>query len=220
MVGSPASPVRRGRRRTMTAGAADKLDGQKGRDHEVLAVAIDLFWEQGYAATSVQDVADRLGMLKGSLYYYIKGKEDLLKRIFQDSHAEGLRIIDGVRASGLPPLEQLRMFINEWALWYLTNFKRTSLYAREWRQTGPDLREDVIRQRQEYDRFLVELITAAQESKDLDPSIDSRLATFYVMSAVSSIPDWYYRSRSRPASMVAEAYTDYSLRLLGHRPPV
>ena len=46
----------------MTASPTTNLDGGKGRDREVMQAAIELFWEKGYAATSVQDVADALGI--------------------------------------------------------------------------------------------------------------------------------------------------------------
>src|SRR5690242_13433489 len=46
----------------------------KKRDREVLDTAARVFYERGYSDASVQDVADELGILKGSLYHYIKTK--------------------------------------------------------------------------------------------------------------------------------------------------
>ena len=54
---------------------------RRRREREVLDVAARLFHERGYADTSVQDIADELGILKGSLYHYIEVKEDLLFRL-------------------------------------------------------------------------------------------------------------------------------------------
>ena len=45
---------------------------------EILDSAAKFFYTKGYHATSIEDVARDVGMLKGSLYYYIKSKEDLL----------------------------------------------------------------------------------------------------------------------------------------------
>ncbi|HYA62046.1 MAG TPA: TetR/AcrR family transcriptional regulator, partial [Candidatus Sulfotelmatobacter sp.] len=48
------------------------------RLEEVLQSAANIFFTKGFHATSIEDVARDVGMLKGSLYYYIKSKDDLL----------------------------------------------------------------------------------------------------------------------------------------------
>jgi TetR/AcrR family transcriptional regulator, cholesterol catabolism regulator len=49
-----------------------------GRVEELRIVAARLFRDQGYDATSMQDIADEMGILKGSVYHYVRTKEDLL----------------------------------------------------------------------------------------------------------------------------------------------
>jgi AcrR family transcriptional regulator len=91
-----------------------QLDGGRARDREVIEAAVEIFWEKGYANASVQDVADRLGMLKGSLYYYINSKESLLVKIFDDSHAEIKDITDvavGSEGSALERLSRLALSV-------------------------------------------------------------------------------------------------------------
>ena len=56
------------------------------REQQILDAAAVVFYEKGYAAASIQDVADAVGILKGSLYYYIDSKEDLLFEILRDAH--------------------------------------------------------------------------------------------------------------------------------------
>jgi DNA-binding transcriptional regulator YbjK len=58
---------------------------RRNRSDEILQAAIEIFHQKGYAAASIQDVADTVGVLKGSLYHYIDSKEDLLARIFEGS---------------------------------------------------------------------------------------------------------------------------------------
>jgi AcrR family transcriptional regulator len=57
-----------------------------------------VFYAKGYDAASLQDIADRLGMLKGSLYYYIQSKEDLLYDVIKAAHEEGLATIESLAA--------------------------------------------------------------------------------------------------------------------------
>ena len=48
------------------------------KEQEIITVAARLFKEKGYRATTLEDIAAAVGMLKGSLYYYIQSKEELL----------------------------------------------------------------------------------------------------------------------------------------------
>jgi AcrR family transcriptional regulator len=193
------------------------LDGRRARDSEVIEAAVDLFWEKGYASTSVQDVADALGMLKGSLYYYIKSKEDLLKKIFEDSHAEVREITESVLALEQPSIDRLRIFIERYAGWYLLNLRRAALYTREWRHASPELRKVMASQRQYYNRVGMSLIDDAKEAGATDKSLDTRLAAYFIMSAVSSLPDWYRYTNVADAQNVAAGYADLAMRTLaGH----
>jgi AcrR family transcriptional regulator len=51
------------------------------RPEEIIAAALDLFVERGYASTRLQDVAARAGVSKGTLYLYFENKEDLFKAV-------------------------------------------------------------------------------------------------------------------------------------------
>ncbi|WP_305821660.1 TetR/AcrR family transcriptional regulator [Massilia brevitalea] len=55
------------------------------RPQELLAAAIDLFVERGFAATRLEDVARRAGVSKGTLYLYFENKEELFKAVVRNS---------------------------------------------------------------------------------------------------------------------------------------
>jgi AcrR family transcriptional regulator len=48
---------------------------------DILDVAAQLFAAKGYSGTSIRDVAERVGMLSGSLYHHIKSKDDLFLQV-------------------------------------------------------------------------------------------------------------------------------------------
>jgi len=75
---------------TSSRSAPPSARGQRnGRDStregEILTAAARIFREKGYHGTSVQDIAEAVGLLKGSLYHYIRSKEQLLARLFEGS---------------------------------------------------------------------------------------------------------------------------------------
>ena len=190
------------------------LEGRRPRDAEVIETAVRLFSEKGYAATSIQDVAAAMGLLKGSLYYYIDSKESLLRKIFEDSHREVQEIAERHRAGEAPPVERLRAFLTEYALWYLTHLQRASLYAREWRYASEELRGVMAKQRKYYDEVLHGFLDELKESGELDATLEPKLATYFVMSAVSSLPDWFNPNSRQSAKSVATDYADMALKLL------
>lgn len=58
---------------------------KEARPQELLAAALDLFVERGYASTRLEDVARRAGVSKGTLYLYFTNKEELFKAVVRDS---------------------------------------------------------------------------------------------------------------------------------------
>lgn len=56
---------------------------KEARPAELLAAALDLFVERGFAATKLDDVAARAGVSKGTLYLYFASKEELFKAVIQ-----------------------------------------------------------------------------------------------------------------------------------------
>jgi AcrR family transcriptional regulator len=55
------------------------------RPQELLAAAIDLFVERGFASTRLEDVARRAGVSKGTLYLYFENKEELFKAVVRNN---------------------------------------------------------------------------------------------------------------------------------------
>lgn len=58
---------------------------KQARPQELLAAALDLFVERGYAATRLEDVAARAGVSKGTLYLYFTNKEELFKAVVREN---------------------------------------------------------------------------------------------------------------------------------------
>lgn len=65
----------------LPAGARQRR--KEARPHELLEAALDLFVEKGFAATRAEEVAQRAGVSKGTLYLYYPSKEELLKAVIE-----------------------------------------------------------------------------------------------------------------------------------------
>jgi AcrR family transcriptional regulator len=179
---------------------------RRNRRQDVLEAAIRVFHKKGYASASIQDVADEVGVLKGSLYHYIDSKEDLLARIFEDSAGHFMEMLDEACGLDERPVERLRSFGSNCSLWYLKNIERVAIYATEWKHLTGRRRKEVVAIRETYERRLAELIGEVKEAGETTPDLDVNFATYFIFGALNGLPDWYRRRGNDAAEKIADAY--------------
>lgn len=207
----------------MPEAAADAIPAEpkrrRKRDAEILDAAVRVFCERGYAAATIQDVAEVVDMLKGSLYYYFPSKEQLLFRILGDAHDQVLEIFDEILALDVTPIERLRAFLERHLNWYLTNLELARVTFHEWKNLTGDLLDEQTERRRSYDEFVRNLIRACQRAGDINPDLNITYAANYLLGAINAVPDWYRRDGRDPASTVAHIYADLTLVMLTNAGP-
>jgi AcrR family transcriptional regulator len=88
---------------------------KESRPAELIAAALDLFVERGYAATRLDEVAARAGVSKGTLYLYFESKEDLFKAVVRETIVPLLEEYQrGVARSDASSAELLAAFLRSW----------------------------------------------------------------------------------------------------------
>lgn len=192
---------------------------RRNREPEILAAAIQVFHKKGYAAASLQDVADIVGVLKGSLYHYISSKEELLARICVESHKQSSVIMQESLDAADNPLDQLRAFLHATAIWYLNNIERVSIYFNEGKWLTGERLETVQAQGREFNTFIRSLIDKSRGENDVRTEIDPRVAAQLIIGALNSIPSWYRPDGLYSAEEVADIYTDMALASLSNPVP-
>jgi AcrR family transcriptional regulator len=149
----------------------------------------------------VQQVADRLEILKGSLYYYIKTKEDLLFRLVEEVHDEVDEVLAGVmEEEGLSPLERLRVYAERQVEYNAHNLVRISIYYHDIDQLSDSRRQQVDRRRRSHEREIVGLIEEAQADGDAATDLDAKVLSNCLFATIIWIYRWY-----RPRGPVSAA---------------
>lgn len=88
---------------------------KESRHAELLAAAIDLFVERGFAATRLDEVAARAGVSKGTLYLYFQSKEDLFKAVVTETLVPLLANFErSLAAANTSNAERLALFFRVW----------------------------------------------------------------------------------------------------------
>lgn len=169
---------------------ARRATERRNRDALILSEAISLMANNGYADTSMQDLADRVGILKGSLYHYFGSKEELLFRILLDAHRQSAQANAELREQDLGPSERLLLTLRTVCRGYIDNTDRSRLYFAEGRQlTGDRLKtlRDLQRQWRDDLRALVDDVLESGESIS---TADPALLTQFAISGLNSFLTW------------------------------
>ncbi|MFI6290708.1 TetR/AcrR family transcriptional regulator [Nonomuraea sp. NPDC050790] len=74
-------------------------------------IALRLFTEQGYEATSLREIAEELGVTKAALYYHFKTKDDIVASLADDRVAEIEELLDWLRSQPRTPETRRELII-------------------------------------------------------------------------------------------------------------
>lgn len=187
------------------------------REREIIDAAARLFDERGYAATSIQDVADAVGILKGSLYYYIDSKEDLLFEILQDCHHASMRRLWQWQQVEGDALVRLRAFVEGHVLANLQDLVKIGVFLHDFRSLSEKRREAIVADRDVYDRYLRGLIEEGQQDGLVDPDADPKLTAMALLGMMNWVYQWYTPAgRVKPVDL-ARQFADLALSGLAVR---
>jgi AcrR family transcriptional regulator len=81
---------------------------QSGTRPRIQEVALELFTEQGYEATSLREIAERLGVTKAALYYHFKTKEEIIGSLIDDRLALLRELVDWAQSQAQPRTPEVR----------------------------------------------------------------------------------------------------------------
>jgi TetR/AcrR family transcriptional regulator, cholesterol catabolism regulator len=162
------------------------------RDSEVLEAAARVFAERGYAKASVQDVADDLGISRGSVYHYIDTKEDLLYSLLEQV-AAGLDLLheEVATAEGLAPLERIALYVRLLVLNNLDNLMPISVYYHDVEHLSEARRTRLQRRGRGHRRYLISLINEAQSQALIDAGRDPRVVADCILATIVWTYSWY-----------------------------
>lgn len=150
-----------------------------------------MFHIKGYSATSLKDIADAMGLLKGSLYYYIDSKEDLLFGITMAIHELALQNLENTEALIAPSDERLSYFVEHHLLGFANNLPMVRVFYTEYGMLTGERRRQVMDERRRYEQFTVSLIEQGQSDGCFCPNLDARLMATAILTMTNSIYIWY-----------------------------
>jgi AcrR family transcriptional regulator len=190
------------------------------REDEILEVAARIFAEHGYATATTQQIAEELGIQKGSLYHYVKRKEDLLFLVAMRMSEHSVAMYDEVRArTDLNAIERLALCINLHVHFAVGHQHALRAWYRNEHRLNPDRRAILAERSEPGTRLVIGLIAEAQAEGLADPTADPEILFKLYIAAVRSICEWYDPETSPSVEVLARTATDFALLgMVGHSP--
>jgi TetR/AcrR family transcriptional regulator, cholesterol catabolism regulator len=211
----------------------DELSGRQRekwlrRQREIYEVAARVFHEKGYEQTSMDDIAEAVGLLKGSLYHYIDSKEDLLYGIAKAVNkvvADRMAYNESLEG---PAIERLRVQFHGHTLTAAHDLDFLTLvqvYYHEFRSLTREHQEEVMELRRSYQTYTSDRIRLAQSEGSVCPDLDADVIAPAILTLLNGVLLAYRTGRHPDWDHLADNYTEFIMQGLRcppehtHRPP-
>jgi len=202
-----------------STGTTDTNEVSAGRQL-VLDTAARLFRAEGYAGTSLRDIAGEAGMRAASLYHYFDSKDAIVGEVLRIGVEQ---VFDKVRAAveALPPEADAQVLLQTAVHTHLQGMHGLQDYTcanlRIFGQVPAHVREAHLPTRDAYERYWVQVLARCARQGGFDHQRDLRLARLFLFAAMNGTLDWF-QGGAVSLKAVADEMTELVLQCLRQRP--
>jgi AcrR family transcriptional regulator len=164
------------------------------RREELTRQAARLFAQKGYHGTSIGEIAEALGVQKGSLYAHIDSKQDLL----YETMVEGARAFHaGLDAipEDVRPVEKIRFALRSHLRVVADQLDVATVFVQEWRYLEGERREEILGERRRYEERIRALFREGRDRGELRSDLDDATAALLALSAANWAYTWLQSGR-------------------------
>ncbi len=179
-------------------------------DAIVLAVAGRLFRENGFAATTVRDVAAAAGMLPGSLHYRFPTKDSLLVELMERGMVQAIERVRAAIEVEDTPLKKMRSALRAHLSLLVEGDDAIYVNLYEFRSVTGQARDRILRVRDAYEALWEGMLHAAVGAGVIRAGVDVRMVRFLLLGAVNWSAQWYDQNQGYTPEEVADAFFSIS----------
>ena len=182
------------------------------KKEEILKSAASILAEKGYYGTTMEEIAARLLMTKGSIYYYFKDKQDLLYQSQKILLEQSMVNLEEVLKLDLPAKEKLEKAMYVHLEFLISELSTFAMGIKPEQVFNGEYLEDILRLRVEYAKCYDELIAEGIESGDFE-TVNVRVARNIILGAMNWVVQWYSPEK-KDNGEVAEMISEYLLKIV------
>ncbi|HEU5150638.1 MAG TPA: TetR/AcrR family transcriptional regulator [Iamia sp.] len=208
-----AISLRRKRRRDSANARSDT------RWTSILDAAATVFHRRGYAATTLDEIADEVGINRASLYYYVGTKADLLAAIVKEPLSRFATALEEVAARDVPPRETVRLLVVTHMELLAESYPQLMIYLGEnLHREDPDMAALVRRNGQRHIKLLADAIQQCKDDGEFRDDLDARLAAMGILGMCNDVRHWWSPGR-KSLPELGELFASMVIDGLATRPP-
>lgn len=185
---SAGNAARPAERRPSPQQPSNLLEAERAR---VVRVAAKLFREQGFDKTSVRQIADACELLPGSLHYRYKSKDDILVDMMRVAIDRTIRSMVAAAAAEPDPIARIRAALRAHMQVLLSGDDMVYVLLFEWRALAGDARDEIMRERDRYERHWDAMLDALQIQGIIRENVDTHALRLIGLGAINWMATWY-----------------------------
>ena len=186
---------------------------------EIITAAAKVFQTKGYHAASVQDIADEVGILKGSLYHHFDSKEDLLYLIVKGPIARLYETVREIVAMDLPASEKLCRSIAAHLEAFDRHHPHLFVYLRETEDLKRRFRAVTQLSPKQYERFWQQILREGMKTGAFRADLDVQVISYGLLGMLNWLYKWYDPRGRLSVREVADQFSALALAGLADAKP-
>lgn len=189
------------------------------RQTEIIRAAAKVFKARGYHAATIQDIADEVGLLKGSLYHYVASKEELLYLVVKDPITRVYRKLEKIADGKGSAREKIARAIAVHLEAFDVHYPHLFVYIREMDSLYARLKDKIAESPKHYERLWHRILREGMKAGELRDDLDVKVVTYAILGAMNWMYKWYEQNGRLSIREVANIYARTFLDGLSMRLP-
>jgi AcrR family transcriptional regulator len=164
---------------------------KNNKSEKILTVSTKLMSEKGFAGTSLQEIANKVGLHKSSLFHYFSDKNELLKRVLDRSTIEVLKNLEMMMSDeNLSPEKKLESAIQNHLMSVVKYRDDVNLYLNEFRNLQRRDQQKYLKKRKKYEKAFIKIVDELK-LKGYFEGLDSKIVAFGILGMLNWVVKWF-----------------------------
>ncbi len=183
---------------------------------QILEVAERFFYLRGFQATTVDAIAEELGVTKPFIYYHFENKRDILLHLLERTMRKSHSVFKGVDVENGEPDIILRELVRRFALVVIETRVSTAMFWRDEKDLPINNKETIREMKRDVDNSLARIVERGIESGCFHVE-DTKMVSICIAGMVTWIYTWYQEDGRYSPEEIADKMSGYVLNMVGAR---